>query len=57
MHVCSHVIFGSRQTHGFAFWRVFTLAFFEPRQQSPARVSGRLAHREGHSLRGLFAKT
>jgi len=56
MHECSHVIFGPRQTHGFAVWRVFTLIYFEPRQKLPALVSGRPTHREGPSLRDVFAE-
>ena len=37
-------------------WRIFARIFLEPRQKLPARNSGRLTHREGSSLRDLFAE-
>jgi hypothetical protein len=57
MHEASHVIFCPRQTHGVAAWKVFTLIYFEPRRKLAALDSGRLAHREGPSLRGVCVGT
>ena len=56
MHEASPVIFGPRQKRAMALWRVFARTYFEPRQKPAALNSGRLAHREGPSLRDLFAE-